>query len=341
MNSDRKLASVQIVKSIKPINGADKIESIGILGWECVASKGQFHVGEKAVYFEIDSFLPIRPEFEMLRVNSYKHSELMGEGFRLKTQTFKGKLSQGLVMPLNILPFGEYIEGQDVSDLLEVKEWAREEEMDTFGTIIADMPAFLKRTAEYRVQSFPDILKELYRKPYYISNKIDGTSTTFFVKDGNSGICGHDAMYKTDTYKYEAIASDILNKMQNNGSIKNVAIQGEVAGPGICKNRAGLSKVEFFAFNVMDIDSRKYLDYKEFQEFCNRLGIKTVEIVETGDSFNYTVEELLSMSDGVYKQTGRRREGIVVRPQNESRSQVISDRLSFKVLNNKYLLKDK
>ena len=41
----RKLASVQKVKAIRPIEGADRIEVVQVLNWDCVASKGQYHVG--------------------------------------------------------------------------------------------------------------------------------------------------------------------------------------------------------------------------------------------------------------------------------------------------------
>lgn len=63
----RKLASVQYVHHISPIEGADRIECIHVLGWQCVANKGQFQVGEKCVYMEVDSFLPICEQFEFLR----------------------------------------------------------------------------------------------------------------------------------------------------------------------------------------------------------------------------------------------------------------------------------
>ena len=91
----RKLASVQYVHDIYPIEGADHVEAIGVLGWKCVAKKGEFKVGDWCVYFEIDSFLPIDDRFEFLRASSFKNSDLLGEGFRLKTQRFRepGSLS--------------------------------------------------------------------------------------------------------------------------------------------------------------------------------------------------------------------------------------------------------
>ena len=68
----RKLASVQYIHNITPIEGAERIECVHVLGWHCVANKGQFHVGETCVYIEVDSFLPICEQFEFLRKSSYK-----------------------------------------------------------------------------------------------------------------------------------------------------------------------------------------------------------------------------------------------------------------------------
>ena len=91
----RKLASVQRVWKIEPIEGADRIELAHVLGWQCVVNKGQILPMDTAVYFEIDSFLPIRPEFEFMRASSYKNSDIMGEGFRLKTMRFRGSCPKG------------------------------------------------------------------------------------------------------------------------------------------------------------------------------------------------------------------------------------------------------
>ena len=86
----RKLASIQKIKEIVPIKDADKIEIAKVLGWQVVVRKGQFKPGDLAVYFEIDSFLPVRPEFEFLRDRSYRKNELLGEGFLLKTMKMRG-----------------------------------------------------------------------------------------------------------------------------------------------------------------------------------------------------------------------------------------------------------
>ncbi|MGA1047547.1 MAG: RNA ligase (ATP), partial [Minisyncoccia bacterium] len=94
---DRKLASIRKIEEIKPIQGADKICAYRIGGWWVVDAVNKYSVGDLAVYYEIDSFLPIKPEFEFLRKNSYKKMPNGDEGYRLKTIKLRGQLSQGLL----------------------------------------------------------------------------------------------------------------------------------------------------------------------------------------------------------------------------------------------------
>ena len=63
----RKLASIQRIWKIESIEGADRIELAHVLGWQCVVNKGQFQLEDCCIYFAIDSFLPVCPEFEFLR----------------------------------------------------------------------------------------------------------------------------------------------------------------------------------------------------------------------------------------------------------------------------------
>jgi RNA ligase (TIGR02306 family) len=94
---DRKLASIQVIKELSPINGADAILCAKVLGWECVVKKSEFAVGDKCVYFEIDSVLPISSWNDHLRREGEKDKPV-----RIKTRRFKGVLSQGLALPLSI-----------------------------------------------------------------------------------------------------------------------------------------------------------------------------------------------------------------------------------------------
>ena len=107
----RKLASVQTIWDVQPIEGADRIEVVSVLGWKCVVKKGEFKKYDLCVYFEVDAFLPVKPEFEFLRDGCYRSNDLNGEGFLMKTRNFRGQVSQGLVLPLSILDGIEPLDG--------------------------------------------------------------------------------------------------------------------------------------------------------------------------------------------------------------------------------------
>ena len=247
----RKLASVQYVHHITPIEGADRIECVHVLGWKCVANKGQFRVGDCCVYMEADSFLPICEQFEFLRSSSYEKNELLGEGFRLRTMKFRGQISQGLVQPLSILPEGTYKISDEVTELLGIRKWEVEERVTSSGTIIGEFPDGIPKTDELRVQSYPELIDEFKKiNGYYISTKMDGTSVTMYRKDDHFGVCGRNFEYADDgkcaMWKY-AHENGIPDRIKEN-NLSDLAIQGEFCGAGIQKNRLKLKKPEWYVF---------------------------------------------------------------------------------------------
>lgn len=292
---------------------------------------------------EVDSFLPVCEQFEFLRSNSYRKSEILGEGFRLKTSKFRGQISQGLVQPLSILPEGNYQLGDDVSEVLGVRKWEVEERVTNSGTVIGDFPNGIPKTEELRVQSFPDLILEFKQvKGYYISTKMDGTSVTMYWRDGHFGICGRNYEYADDDkcamWKY-AHEKGIPERVAEN-RLSNIAIQGEFCGAGIQKNRLKLAKPEWYVFTMIDLDTHRRLSLDKMQELCKLLKLEMVPIEEIQESFDYdSVEVLLERARGKYS-SGMNKEGIGIRPIESVYSKTIEGPLSMKVLNNDYLLKD-
>ena len=348
----RKLASIQRIWKIEPIIGADRIELAHCEGWQCVVNKGQFSVGDDAVYFEIDSFLPIRPEFEFLRTSSYKKTDIMGEGFRLRTQKFRGQVSQGLLLPVSAFPelydkqmYG-YKVGDDVTELLGVKKWEIEERATTGGTVIGTLPTDVPHTDETRVQSEPGLIQEFTGLNYYISTKMDGSSHSISIDENGFHVCGHNYEYKDDGSSsfYELVKErgykEKMEQLMNSCGMKTLTIQGELCAPGIQKNRLRLQKPEWYVFTVC-VDGKR-VSLQVMQNICVALGMVTVPIEEVGVDLQAkypTVESLLERADGEYPNGGKK-EGIVVRPATPVYSKTIGDYLSMKVVNNKYLLKN-
>ena len=79
----RKLASIRKISEVRDHPNADKLAIYKVDGWNVIDGIGRYKEGDLVIYCEIDSFLPIKPEFEFLRKSSFKRMGIY-EGFRLK-----------------------------------------------------------------------------------------------------------------------------------------------------------------------------------------------------------------------------------------------------------------
>jgi RNA ligase (TIGR02306 family) len=332
----RALVTIQRVKKITPIPDSDFLETAHVMGWQCVVKKGEFREGDLGVYFEVDSFLPVEERYEFLRKSSYKENPDNGEGFRIRTAKMRGQLSQGLLIPYSsFTELQGMAEGDDVTEKLRVKKWFVPETATAGGIVIGERPHGIPTSDETRIQSAPEMIDELRGKPYYITTKMDGTSGTVYCIDGKIGCCSRNkeikdeetSLYWTLTYRH-----GLKEKLAAYG--KNIALNGEICGPGIQKNKLKLQKAEWYVFDAIDITFGRYLPYDEMCKLCNDLGVATVPLEERGESFAYSLETLLEKAKGKYP-SGQEKEGIVVRDLNKPKS------VSFKVLNNDALLKEK
>ena len=344
----RKLASVQRIWKIEPIEGADRIELAHVLGWQCVVNKGQFQPMDVGVYFEIDSFLPIRPEFEFMRSSSYKKTDIMGEGFKLRTLRFRGQISQGLLLPLSSFPEipQDSEVGTDVTELLGIRKWEIEERATTGGTVIGTLPYDIPHTDETRVQEDPELIQAFAGLEYYISTKMDGSSHSIGIDENGFHVTGHNYEYKDDGASsfYELVKArgykEKLEAFAKENGLSTLTIQGELCAPGIQQNRLRLAKPEWYVFTVRENGKRVGLN--RMLRVCEALGMEHVPIeeVDTDLPAKYpTVEALLERADGDYPRGGKK-EGIVVRPTESVFCPLISASLSMKVVSNKYLLKN-
>ena len=345
----RKLASIQRIWNIEPIDGADRIELASVLGWKCVVNKGKFKAGDLAVYFEVDSYLPIRNEFEFLRSSSYRNSQILGEGFKIRTMKFKGQISQGLLLPISDFEeISSDIElGEDVSELLKVRKWEIEERVTTGGTVKGTLPKDIPHTDETRIQSEPSLLDEFKNIEYYISSKMDGSSHSIGIDDEGVHVTGHNYEYKdddsSDFYVYLKKNNYIekIKEFYNKNNLELITIQGEFCGPGIQSNPIKLYKPEWYVFTIRVNGER--IGLQRMLEICKELDVKSVPIEEVDfdlPSKYPSVESLLNRAEGKYE-TGSKKEGIVIRPTEPIFSKTISASLSMKVVSNSYLLDKK
>ena len=352
--TDRKLASIQVIKALEPIKDADQIVKATVKGWTVVVKKDEFAVGDKCVLFVIDSVLKEGDEWaEFMRRSK----------FRVKTCKLRGVVSQGLALPLDILPEGAPTEVDD--DLTEALGVIKFEEPPTGHAEDAGArPSWIPKTDEVRVESEPEKIDELKGHPYYLSIKYDGQSGSFgrfndeFVVSSRSrkmkppeevkaGLIEKAAKMREEGIAEEEIPNPekvgpsnwwfIARKYNLEEKIpEGFVLQGEVYGPGIQKNRLDVKELDLAAFNVWNVKEGRYLDLDEFIAFCEKIGVPTVKIEERGDSFDYTMEELREKAHGKYDGTKNYREGLVIRSQTYVGRK---GRISFKAISTKFLLK--
>lgn len=339
----RKLASIQRVWRLDSIPGADNIEIARVLGWTCVVRKGQFHLMDLAVYFEVDSFLPVRKELEFLRTSSYKRGDGMGEGFKIREMKFKGQVSQGLLLPLSLFPEipQHPAAGDDVTALLGVRKWEEEEKVTIGGTILGPLPYDVPRADEVRIQAQPELLDEFQGLDYYISTKMNGSTHSVSLDEDGFHVTGHNYEYKNDGKSdfYRFIRKLGLEmKMRDfayESGIRELTVQGEFCGPGIQHNCLHLTKPEWYVFTVRENGERDGLE--RMLSACHFLGLQSVPVEEIGNdlpSKYQTIEKLTERAAGKYK-SGEKKAGIVIRPVEPVYSELLGGPLSFKVVNNK------
>jgi RNA ligase (TIGR02306 family) len=349
----RKLASIQTVNAVEPIPNADAIERIRVLGWWVVVKKSEHQPGDKIVYCEIDSLLPERPEFEFLRPSSFKPAQtdatgavILPAGFRIKTVKLRGQVSQGICFPTSILPpSAPTDEGLDVTELLGMLKWEPPLPVGMGGKVKGQFPGFLPKTDETRVQVLDGVLQRHRGKTFSVTEKLDGTSFTAFLRQGEFGICSRNLWMDEadDTNIFARVARGL--KLEERLRLArerlgfDLALQAEVIGPGIQKNKYGLPAVTLRVFNVLNVDAYQLLDHAATLAVLSDLQLESVPQLGTL-VLNHTVDELVAFSEGVSQLNPKiQREGVVLRPLAEEYDEDIGGRLSFKVINPRFLLK--
>ena len=230
IDGKRALAYIVTIDEIRHIPNYDRVEHARTGGWWCVVHKGDFNVGDKALYIEVDSKCPEKDErFKFLEPKHYK----------VKTQKMCKCYSQGLLMPLSEFPeLKDKQLHEDVTELLGItyyvaednarkaktnpnekynrmaarnpklakkrwfrwlmkRMWGRKLLFVFFGRvkdIPKQFPTWIKKTDEDRIENCLWMLDD--KEPYVQTEKIDGTSTTVFLdltkKKPDFGVCSRN-----------------------------------------------------------------------------------------------------------------------------------------------------
>jgi len=359
---ERKLATIERISEIHPIEGADAIELAVIRGWNIVIKKGEFKPGDLCVYCEIDSLLPEREEFEFLRPR----------GFRIKTIKLRGQISQGIAFPLEIFEsvgqfqsvagYPEYecllllntpledgndaipiVPGEDVTEALGVTKWEPQLPAELRGTAKGGFPSHSIKTDEERIQNLIDKYEDFRKEKWIVTEKVDGSSMTCYIYENEFGVTSRNLNLKendTNTFWKVARELDIEGKMRRymkDYGLEALTIQGELLGEGIQKNKYRIKGHTVRFFRMFDPIKYQFFPFVTVIDAMKEMDLEIVPVIDMCFKLPKNYEDLIKFTDGRSIIVDGPREGLVFVAKNPSYSD--SGRLSFKVISNKFILK--
>jgi RNA ligase (TIGR02306 family) len=242
----------------------------------------------------------------------------------------RGVPSEVLIMPL-ISGFMSYDIGSDITDISGVTKYVKQIPVNMSGLCYGSFPSFIPITDEELFQKVPDVVEMMVGNPFYSSVKVDGSSATVYQHEDHFGCCSRNIELKETEGNAIWSISKKYN-LQEKLKYMNIALQFEIAGPGIQKNKLGLKEVTPFLFDIYSIEDRVYYGFDDFISMAASLDFPTVHMLESGNKFGMNNDDLLrKYAEGTYP-NGQQREGVVIRTM-EPEFTVKGNRTSFKVIN--------
>lgn len=352
----RKMASIQTIRDITPIEGADAIVLAHVNGWNAVVKKGEFHVGQQVVFCEIDSWIP--HEIAPFLSKGKEPREYLGvKGERLRSVKLRGQLSQGLILPVSVMNLEDYLEkseGDDVSESLNIVKYEPPIPAQLAGQVRGNFPSLVTKTDEERVQNVKGLVEKL-DELFVETEKLHGTSVSFVMnQEGELEVCSRNLSLKEDENNFywklakKVDAFSLLQTVKSYYSLEDgavIAIQGEGVGQGVQKGwEYGIQDPDFFLFTIQVNGVRiSETDFGMFVSKFKEQGVKSVPTVFAAKSLRDVVgdcltneeiqSKLLKYVEGKSAIDGKTvREGSVFRCLTNST-------FSFKVVSNQFLLK--
>ena len=361
-DNGRDLVRPATIGRLEPIPGADRIELAHVGGWGVVVRKGEFYEGQDVAFFEIDSCIPVAWEGMEHLADRGTFTEDGREYHRLKTARLRGVYSQGLITPWEGMLAGEYADWGDHKRWSA--EWPGVEPPGTFASwlgigkwevpskgesgpakgsgpsnAVAPFPTHvIQKTDSERAQNLGHIWDVLRDHAWMITEKIDGTSCTAY-RDGEGGlhVCSRnwELAEGNDLYWRVTKSSGIADAL-----LPGDKVQFEIAGPGVQGNPLRLPEVRPFIFNV-EHGAPHHDDAGRWKlpELWVKLQAPARGVYPPGSLPDR--DELIAAHDGIMSFVNEERlaEGVVLHTASgEPIAQL--GRNTFKVVSNKYLLKE-
>lgn len=335
--SNREMATIRSIISIDTIPGADAIEVATVDGWKVVVKKSEYNVGDVVIYCEIDSFIPHSIAPFLTKAGQYPREYEGIEGQPLRTVKLRGQLSHGLILPMSCLTnYGSDLEiGDDVSATLGIIKYEPPIDAHLSGLVKGAFPSSIPKTDEERIQNLTARWDDLQTYSYEVTEKLEGSSCTIAIVNGEFMVCSRNLNLKEDEYNtfWKAARNlDIENKLRIL-NLDNIAIQEELVGEGIEGNIYEIKGHMFYVYNFYSVTDGRYTNPNNRAKMCNELGLNHVPVIKL--MFNpgiLSINDMINLADGQSVVNPKKlREGLVYKR--------VDGQEHFKTISNKYLLK--
>ncbi len=309
------LAKVTVITAIEPIEGKDRIVKATVENYSSIVTK-DYKVGDKVVYVFYDSILPDdNPDFEFLRKRCWSPKL---HGYRIKPMKLGGIISEGLVLPLSVLPADkEYQPGDIVTDDLRIRLYIPPED---FGPVkkIGVYPVLVPKSDEDNIENLWENYPLWKDVEFYVTEKVEGTAGTWIYEcDGDRfRVFSHNWEIEDGVWHDAAANNNLKEKMRGycvSHGRENLVLQGEVVAPGVQKNIYNLTSPDIYIYGMMDLRGKRY-SFIEMKEALKEMCVKMVPVIKESAYMPDTIDAILKESDGKSAiNPGVPREGLVWR----------------------------
>lgn len=345
--------TIEEIAEINPIPDADKIVVCKLknLDFQFVIGKGQHQIGERVLYFPVDSIIPQ----ELLRSMGLEGKLAGTDKNRVRTVKLRGVYSQGIVGKLSFIDgMTEEKTPENITKFLSIVKWEPEEKLTSAGTLV-HLPDFCSVYDIESTERYPEVVGKLMDIPVLISEKIEGQNSSaswsklhdrYYVNQRNFSIVElpgvENRIWKAAR---EEKLFDFINwYKEKSPNIQDITVYGELCG-NIQGNWYNLKGQKIFVFDIK-ID-RRWVNADDklnlISQFNAETGnnINTVPIISKGITLREwlngrTVKEA---SNGKSMLVDKLREGIVITPMIEQRCDELGGRLFLKNRSAQYLAK--
>jgi RNA ligase (TIGR02306 family) len=246
------------------------------------------------------STLNTRPEFEFLRQKK----------FIAKTAKIRGVVSQGIIFPIDILKnvgvdlnTFELQDGMDLTDLLGITQYIEPEPANLGGDTKGSFPINQLSSDEERLENLNEEYSTLKQYRYVVTEKLEGSSGTFFLSNNEFGVCSRSLNLKeSETNTFWKIARKLnieesMRKYAEQHGLVNFNIQGEVVGEGIQSNIYKLKGQTVRLYAGFNIDTQTYFEYEQFLEMVKEMGLETCPVISTDYELPENPDQLFELVD--------------------------------------------